>query len=172
MGFSYISSWSLPFILLFQSNGGDTCWFTHFNTVMHRLSRDTCFITKVNPGPKVINLFPCSTQHRMVYFLLINVWMPTIVGISTLMSRKNISLDISEPEKKADFLNIFYTFEHVKFLNWAWKKYYYTTLETEGVSNSIPTAALQISRDYRVSYVIIIHISQLKYILLRLICTI
>ena len=65
------------------------------------------------PGPEVIKLFSCSTQlsmkflmlisieiyknqlfflgsdkPRMLCFLLINVKMPTVVGILTLMSRK------------------------------------------------------------------------------------
>ena len=40
------------------------------------------------PGPKVINLFSCSTQLSMNFFLLINVKMPTFVGILTLISGK------------------------------------------------------------------------------------
>ena len=32
-------------------------------------------------GPGVIKLFPCSTQLSMKFILLINVQMPTIVGI-------------------------------------------------------------------------------------------
>ena len=40
------------------------------------------------PGPEVIKLFPFSTQVSMNFFLLINVKMPTIVGILTLMSGK------------------------------------------------------------------------------------
>ena len=40
------------------------------------------------PGPKVIKLFSCSTQLNMKIFLLINVKMPTIVGILTFMSGK------------------------------------------------------------------------------------
>ena len=38
-------------------------------------------------GPEVINL-SCSTQLSMKNFLLINVKMPTMVGILTFMSRK------------------------------------------------------------------------------------
>ena len=37
-------------------------------------------------GPEVIKLFPCSTQLSMKFFLLINVEMPTIVGILTFIS--------------------------------------------------------------------------------------
>ena len=51
------------------------------------------------PGPEVINLFSCSTQLSMKFILLINVEMPTIVGISTLIGRKNSILGLSEPEK-------------------------------------------------------------------------
>ena len=41
----------------------------------------------------------------MKFFLLINVKMPTIVGILTFMSGKNSILGLSEP-KKAEFLDI------------------------------------------------------------------
>ena len=50
-------------------------------------------------GPEVIKLFSCSTQLSMKFFLLIIVKMPTVVGILTVMSRKNIILCFSEPEK-------------------------------------------------------------------------
>ena len=39
-------------------------------------------------GPEVLNFFPCSTQLSMIFFLLVNVKMPTIVGILTFMSGK------------------------------------------------------------------------------------
>ena len=41
------------------------------------------------PGPEVIKLFSCSTQLRLKFILLINVKMPTIVGILTFMSMIN-----------------------------------------------------------------------------------
>ena len=64
------------------------------------------------PGPEVIKLFSCSTQlstkfqllintkipflalrlSNVVFIMLINVKMPTIVGILTLTSRKNFML--------------------------------------------------------------------------------
>ena len=50
-------------------------------------------------GPEVIKLFSCSTQLSMKFFLLVNVKMPTIVGILTFMNRKNSILRLSEPEK-------------------------------------------------------------------------
>ena len=58
-------------------------------------------------GPKVMKYFSCSTQLRMKFFLLINVKMPTIVGILTFMSMKNSIIGFSEPEKKAEFVDIF-----------------------------------------------------------------
>ena len=45
-----------------------------------------------------------STEHD--FFLLINVEMPTTVGILTFMSRKNSIFGLSESEK-AEFLDIF-----------------------------------------------------------------
>ena len=42
-----------------------------------------------DPGLKVIKLFPCSTQLPMKFILLINVKMPTIVGILTFISKIN-----------------------------------------------------------------------------------
>ena len=54
-------------------------------------------LTQKASGPKVIKLFSCSTQHSMKFSLLINVKMPTNVGILTFMSRKNSILGLSEP---------------------------------------------------------------------------
>ena len=53
----------------------------------------------------------------MEFFLLINVKMPTIVGILTFMGRKNSILGLSEPEKKPEILDGFILNEHlhVKF---------------------------------------------------------
>ena len=78
------------------------------------------------PGPEVIKLFPCSTQLSMKFFLLINIKMPTIVGILTFMSRKNSILSLSELEKCWIYW-YFHTYEHLKFhaqVSWAWKKFY------------------------------------------------
>ena len=65
-----------------------------------------------------------STEHEI--FLLINVKMPTIIGILTFMSGKNSILGTSEP-KKCQISWYFYTYGHSKFhaqLSWAWKKFY------------------------------------------------
>ena len=69
------------------------------------LFKKYCSCLSKKPGPEVIKLFPCSTQISMIFLLLINVKMPSIVGILTFMSRENSLLGLSEPEKK--FLDIF-----------------------------------------------------------------
>ena len=46
-----------------------------------------------------LKLFSCTTQLSMLFLLLINVEMPTIVRISTFVSRKNSILGLCEPEK-------------------------------------------------------------------------
>ena len=51
------------------------------------------------PGTAVINFFSCSTQLSMNFLLLINDKMPTLVGILTFMSGKNIIISLSESEK-------------------------------------------------------------------------
>ena len=48
------------------------------------------------PSPEVIKLFSCSTQLSMKFSPLINVKMPTIVGILTYMSGKNNILGLTE----------------------------------------------------------------------------
>ena len=53
-----------------------------------------------------------STEHEI--FLLINVKMPTIVGILTFMSEKTSILDLSEP-KNCRISWYLYTYEHLKF---------------------------------------------------------
>ena len=107
-------------------DGGMTCEFTSFSTVFQS-HQDNGLMTmngcvqwnpvaaeKTSPraGPKVIKPFSCSTQLSMKFFLLINVKMPTIVGI--LMSGKNSILSLSEPNKSQTSL-YFYTSEHLKF---------------------------------------------------------
>ena len=59
----------------------------------------------IQTGPEVIKLFSCSSIEH-VFFLLINVQMPTIVGILTFMNRKNSILGLSESEK-AEILHMF-----------------------------------------------------------------
>ena len=47
---------------------------------------------KGRPGPEVIKLFSCSTQLSMKFSLLINMKMPTIVGIFMFISREIFTL--------------------------------------------------------------------------------
>ena len=54
----------------------------------------TILNSKVLPGPEVIKLFPCLTQLSMKFILLINVKMPTMVGILTFISMINIASEI------------------------------------------------------------------------------
>ena len=54
----------------------------------------------IKPGPEVIKLFSCSTHLNMEFFLLINVEMPTVIGILTVMSGKNSILGLSEPKNR------------------------------------------------------------------------
>ena len=58
--------------------------------------------------------FSCSTQLSMKFFLLIDVTMPTIVGILTFVSRKNSILDFSEPENHR-ISGYFHRHEHLKY---------------------------------------------------------
>ena len=68
----------------------------------------------IKPGPEVIKLFSCSAQLRLKFILLINVKMPTIVGILTFISRINYRLWSSKPEISIYF-GYFSIYEHFKF---------------------------------------------------------
>ena len=57
-----------------------------------------------NSGHEVIKIILCSTQLSTKFSLLINVKMPTFVGILTFVNRKNSILGSSEPEKCWIFL--------------------------------------------------------------------
>ena len=63
-------------------------------------SNADCEITFSMVRARGYKLFSCKTQLSMKFFLLINVKMPTIVGILTFMSGKNNILGLSEPKKK------------------------------------------------------------------------
>ena len=65
-------------------------------------------------GPEVIKLFSCSTQLSIKFILLINVKMPTIVGILTFISMINTT---SEGLKARNFFicRHFSFYEQLKF---------------------------------------------------------
>ena len=68
----------------------------------------------VNPGLEVIKLFSRSTQLRLKFILLINVKMPTVVGILTFISRINYRLSLSKPEISI-YLGYISIYELLKF---------------------------------------------------------
>ena len=76
--------------------------FQHYNDFKYAL------------GPKVIKLFPCSTQLSMKFILLINVKMPTIVGILTFISMINAASE-SFKARKGFIFHHFTFFEQLKF---------------------------------------------------------
>ena len=93
---------------------------------IHLQRKWLCLLHFYRPGPEVIKLFSCSTQLSMKFSPLINVKMPTIVGILTFMTGKNSILGISEP-KNSRISWYLSTYEHLKFhaqLSWARKKFY------------------------------------------------
>ena len=67
------------------------------NCMLNLVEHEKSFITS-GPGPKVIKLFSCSAQLNMKFFLLVNVKMPTMVGILTFRSVKNSILGLSDPK--------------------------------------------------------------------------
>ena len=68
------------------------------------------------PGPEVIKLFSCSALLRLKFILLINVKMPTIVGILTFMSRINYRFCHSKSSISIylDYFSIYF-YEELKF---------------------------------------------------------
>ena len=58
-----------------------------------------CSQKRIIPSLEVIKLFSCSTQLSMKVILLINVKMPTIVGILTCISRVIQHMRVSKQEK-------------------------------------------------------------------------
>ena len=54
-------------------------------------------------GPRVIKLFSWSAQLGMEFILLINVKMPTIVGILTFINRINTTSDSFKAKRMFDF---------------------------------------------------------------------
>ena len=82
--------------------------------------------SQILPGPKVTKLFTCSTQMSMKLILLINVKMPTIVGILTFISMINTTSERLEA-RHFFICQYFIFYEQLKFraqLSWAWKKFY------------------------------------------------
>ena len=66
------------------------------------------------PGPEVIKLFSSSAQLSLKFILLINVKMPTIIGILTFMSRINYWF-LSFETEFSTFFDYFNIYEQLKF---------------------------------------------------------
>ena len=69
---------------------------TKYNVCFEKNARKVLLLLA---GPEVIKLFSCSTHLSMKFFWLINVKMPTIVGILTFMSRKNSIIHLPGSKK-------------------------------------------------------------------------
>ena len=55
------------------------------------------------PGPEVIKLFSCSTQLSITFIEIINVKMPTMVGILTIISMINTTSESLKARKVCIF---------------------------------------------------------------------
>ena len=75
-------------------------YLQHIIFVLFRICR-----CQYESGPEVIKLFSYSTQLSMKFILLINVKMPTIVGILTFISMINTT---SERLKSKNLFNCWY----------------------------------------------------------------
>ena len=70
--------------------------------------------TEQSEGPEVIQLFSCSTQLSIEFIKLINVKMPTIVGILTFVSMINETSE-SLKARKVFIFQHFSFYEQLKF---------------------------------------------------------
>ena len=73
----------------------------HYPNTSYLMTKHKARFQSLNPGLEVIKLFLCSTQLSMKFLLLINVKMPTIVGILPFMNAKTSILGLSESKKKS-----------------------------------------------------------------------
>ena len=102
------------------------CNFYGFQVIdsIHRTKH--CCPLGWNTWLKVIKLFSCLTQLNLKFILLINVKMPTIVGILTFMSMINATFE-SFKARNIFVFRYFSFCQQVKLrtrLSWAWKKFY------------------------------------------------
>ena len=67
------------------------------------------------PGPEVIKPISCSTQLSRRFIMLINVKMPTIVGILISIGMVNTAYESLEVEKSL-FCSILVFFDQLKFV--------------------------------------------------------
>ena len=74
----------------------------------HCLIEISNYNTLKDSGPEVIKHFPCSTQLSIKFILLINVKMPTIVGILTFISMINTSTE--RLKARSFFISSYFSF--------------------------------------------------------------
>ena len=104
-------------------------WVSRFQLHLHGLNIGTAMINIWlafdGPGPKIIKLFSYSTQLSTKFILLVNVKMPTIVGILTFMSMINTTSERLKA-RTSSVVGILDFYEQLKFrtqLSWAWKSF-------------------------------------------------
>ena len=86
-------------------------WWLQWLDGLDKLFQDMWRWLKI-PGSEVIKKFHAQISWAWKFFLLINVKIPTSVGILTFMSRKNNIIGTSEHEKGRIS---WYSYEHLKF---------------------------------------------------------
>ena len=65
----------------------------NFKALINNVSKNKIHMLSISvkfPGPEVIKLFTCSTKLGTKFILLINVQMPTVVGILSFISMINM----------------------------------------------------------------------------------
>ena len=72
----------------------------------------------VTPCPEVIKLFSCSTQLSMKFSLLINMKMPTIVGIFIFISREIFMLSMLSKKEFSSVTNLRFISRPNFMLSW------------------------------------------------------
>ena len=101
-------------------------WTPHFGNETNFSAWNSNFSLGRRPGPEVIKLFSYSTQLSMNFFLLINIKMPSIVGILIFISRINFMLSSVVQEESFNGWYLIFS-RQKKFhsqLSWAWKFFY------------------------------------------------
>ena len=80
----------VPTAYVYSINDFTISFFKDFSTIFNvsvKLGRWNVICH--SPGPEFIKLFSCSIQLSMAFIMLINIKMPTIVGILIFMSMIN-----------------------------------------------------------------------------------
>ena len=88
------------------SKGYPDLSFWHISQKTHVVCTQWKFLSR--SGPEALKLSSCSTQLSMKFIMLINVKMPTIVGILTLICMINTAYESLQVRK-------FFIFQHFSF---------------------------------------------------------